>query len=56
MITTAPEEIARRQAKQQLEGQPEFGVERPEETSSEEAPAEEKVNPKDPYTQADNNL
>ena len=56
MITTAPEEIARRQAKEQLEGQPEFGVERPKETPSEEAQAEEKINPKDPYTQADNNL
>ena len=46
MITTAPEEIARRQAKERMEGKPKFLVERSEETSG----------PKDPYKQADNNL
>jgi len=51
MITTAPEEIARRQAKERMEGKPEFGVERGEETPTKETP-----NPRDPYTQADNNL
>jgi type IV secretory pathway VirB4 component len=34
MITTAPEEIARRQAKAKMEGEPEFGVERGEETDN----------------------
>ena len=51
MITTAPEEIARRQAKKQMEGEPEFGVEREEKSETEGASDQE-----DPYKQADNNL
>lgn len=49
MITTAPEEIARRQARAKMGGEPEFGVDRSE---NEEAQAQETS--KDPYKQADN--
>ncbi len=49
MITTAPEEIARRQAKEKAE--PGFGVARAE---SEDAQAEETTGQQDPYKQANN--
>ena len=55
MITTAPEEIARRQARQALEGEPQFGVRRQNEADLPTGEAGDSGGPaENPYNQADN--